>query len=636
MGLVGGAPAQAEMDGDAAAALFGRSPAISGMRLSPDGKKVSFLRAHAEGFPIAMVIDFETGKPKLVLSSDPKKNMFLRYCHWANNERLLCGYAGVAPFRGKPAGRSRLVAVDRDGKNPQVLAQRQQRGNLAMNQDEIVDLLPDEPDHIWIDFDEGRGEGVSRVDIVKNRLKTVERPQEHVWWYASDGRGEVRLRRRVERAWVDYQYRLRGESKWRLLHRERDDDPNRVYRPVGFGDDPNELYVIDRVDGRLSLVAEMLTEDPDAARVRRVVHTHPKADLDDVLTIGKRGRLVGVSYTTDRSYVEYFDPAVRAIHDRAAEELGSADLEIVDESWDRRFYLVFASTDVEPGTYYRYDAKTEELARITDTHDHLAGETLAPMAPIEFTSRDGVTVRGYLTRPSGSGDKALPLIVLPHGGPSARDRWGYDWLVQYFANQGFGVLQVNYRGLWGYGESWAGQGAYKEWRRVTQDIEDGVKSLVKAGGVDPTRVCAVGWSYGGYAALMSVLEHPDRYRCVVSIAGVTHPHRLYTDTSARSSARRFRREQIPRDPAEIKAGSALMRAEDLKVPVLLIHGDYDLNVPIDHSEDLEKKLRNAKTPVEFLEFEKADHFIERDYQRIEMLQRMTDFLDEHLARKPAS
>lgn len=625
--------ARAEMDGDAAAALFGRSPSISRMRLSPDGKKVSFLRAHAEGFPVAMVIDLETGKPKLVLSSDMKKNMFLQRCRWANNERLLCGYYGVTPHRGRSIARTRLVAVDRDGKNAVVLAQRQQRDNFATHQDAIVDLLPDEPNFIWIEFDEGRERGVSRVDIVKNRLKTVEPARVLVSGFRSDGRGEVRFRLNWNRSWIDYQYRLAGDSKWRLLYRDKSDDLTDIYWPVAFGEEPNELYLWDRVDGRRALVVEKLTEDADAPRERRVVFSHPQVDLDSVLRIGKTERVVGVRYSTDRSYLEYFDPAIRAIHDRVAEELGDGEIEIVDESWDRRFYLILASSDQEPGTYYRFDSQADELARITDTHTHLEDETLSPMVPIEFPSRDGVKIRGYLTRPAGREGQALPLIVLPHGGPTQRDRWGYDWLVQYFANQGFGVLQVNYRGSGGFGETWIGRGAFRDWRRVTQDIEDGVKSLEKAGVVDSSRICAVGWSFGGYAALMSALEHPDRYRCVVSIAAVTHPHRLYTNTSASSPARRYARSLVPRESDEIKASSALLRAAEMPVPVLLFHGERDLNAQVSHTRDLAKALEQKGKPVEFTEFEEADHYIERDFQRIEMLQRISDFLDEHLAPK---
>ena len=439
-----------------------------------------------------------------------------------------------------------------------------------------------------------------------------------------------------DRNWIDYDYRLTGDKKWYRLYRERSDDHTAMYAPAAFLAGTNQLLVWDAVDGRRALLRETLTDDPSQPREREVVFAHDEVDLSGLVTLGKHRRPVAVAYATDKGHVHYFDEAIDALHDRLVEELGDVSVSIVDESWDERFYLVWAGTDREPGTYYRYDRQSDALSRITDTHGHLDEIELARMEPIEYSTRDGETVRGYLTRPVGAGKGPFPLIVHPHGEPRARDVWGYDWFAQYFASIGYAVLHANYRGSDGFGAGWAGEGAYRGWRRAMEDIEDGVRHVVEQGVADPARVCAVGWSYGGYAALMSPLENPDRYRCAVSVAGVTHPHRLYTAAVGGSALRRYRRSQIPREGPVIQEGSALVRAAEMSVPVLLFHGDRDVNVPVDHSADLARALEKAGKPVDYVEFENADHFIERPVQRIDMLQRIADFLDEHLKKKPAN
>lgn len=630
--LAGAGTASAVMDLDTAASYFGKRSGVWGMRMSPDGSKMSFLRNHPEDFPIAMVIDLETGKANPVLASDPKKGMYVEPCQWATNSRLLCGYYGVWNFRGNPVASTRLVAVDADGGKPKVLAQRQQRENWAFHQDEIVALLPDDPKYIWLEFDEGRGEGVVRVDIEKNKLKTIVKPRETVWGYHADSRREeVRIRYNSNRTNLDLEYRLAGDRKWRKLHRYEADDLTDDYELAAFTSEPNEILVWDDVDGRRALLRETLGEDASAPRERSVVFAHPEVDVAGLASLGKYGRVVAVSYETDRRHLHYFDEVAKQVHERVAEEFGDVDVVLVDESWDRRYYLFLAHSDVNPGAYYRYDTKADQIARITNVRSWLEEDDLSPMEAVRFPSRDGKQIPGYLTTPTGTSGKNLPLIVYPHGGPWARDSWGFDWVPQFLAAQGYAVLQPNYRGSTGYGDGWVGEGALKEWKVVMQDIEDAVRHLVEKGVADPTRVCTVGWSFGGYAALMSPLENPGRYRCAVSIAGLTDPYRLYED--APPVRKKAFRKLVATKGDDVQRNSPLRRAEEMPVPVLLFHGDLDLNVPVDHGQDLAKALRRAEKTVEYVEYENADHFLERERQRIDMLQRIADFLDQHLKKK---
>ena len=419
---------RAELDVQSAAGLFGRLPAVWGARLSPDGEKFSFLRQHPDDFPVAMVVDLGLGKPNLFLASDPKKNMDLFGCEWANNDRLLCSYYGVHRTRGDFYTATRIVAVDADGKNAVVLAQRQQRKEAAYHQDHVISFLPADRESILLPVVEDYGQGVSRVDIYKNRLKVVERPRRSVWGYWADSNGDLRIRRDVDQEFSDLQYRVAGEKKWRRLKRVRPEDLHDHFQPIGFGDEADELFAWDAHEGKRSLFKLRLGEELD----RALVYAHPKFDLSGFVRLGKTLRPIGVTYVTDRTEIRYFDAAIKRIDDRLRSSLPGKSLSFISESWDKRYYLVHASSDVDPGAFYRYDATSGELQVITQSRPSLDDVDLANVEAIEFPAEDGVAVPGYLTLPAKSESNPPPLIVLPHGGPRARDVWGFDWLTQFF------------------------------------------------------------------------------------------------------------------------------------------------------------------------------------------------------------
>jgi dipeptidyl aminopeptidase/acylaminoacyl peptidase len=291
-----------------------------------------------------------------------------------------------------------------------------------------------------------------------------------------------------------------------------------------------------------------------------------------------------------------------------------------------------AGSDIQPGEYYRFDTKTGDLLRIAKSYPWLDGLALARMKSHSYEARDGAVIPGYLSFPPGEVAGPRPVVVLPHGGPRARDDWGYSWFAQFFASQGYLVLQANYRGSGGYGDAWAGAGAFREWERAISDIDDGLQSLIDKGIVDPTRVCIVGWSYGGYAALLSAAEFPKRYRCVVSIAGVSDPKKLLKDSYGHS--RKYVKSQIGWDFED--AGIPRRRAEEIQVPVLLVHGDMDVNVTIDHSKDMRKALQRAKREVELVTYEGTDHNIDFQRHRMDMLRRVGGFLNQHLKESSAA
>ncbi len=614
---------------DPTAVAFGTMPALWGVQISPDGSKIVLLKMHDQDLPVAIVFDFAGAKPRIVLASE-KDRFELEWCEWANDERLLCGYYAVHREASQMYPVTRLVAVNADGSDMNVLMQRKLEKIRTQFQDRVVDWLPDDREHVLIQKPDQRGSGVSRLDTYSGSLKTEARTRSYVRQWMTDGRGNLRLRFFIKNREYRWQYRLAGEKKWRLLHERKHTDIDTFYEPAGFGDDPNRLLVRKPHEGRLALWSEDLSNQADS----KVVFSHPEVDVDGALRLGKFRRMVAVGYSTDHDHLHFFDEGIERISGRLSSSFPGQEVRIVDESWDRRFHIVHVGSDQNPGAYYRFDAEKNQLAQIAPQYPKLDGVPLSPMQPMHYTARDGASIPGYLTLPFSAPEGGMPAVVLPHGGPESRDYWGYDWLAQFLSTRGYAVLQSNYRGSRGFGEDWSGEGGFRNWRTAIDDITDGARHLIEAGIADPKRLCIVGWSYGGYAALLSAAEEPTLYRCVVSIAGVTDLPKLIDDHRDFSGWRGVR-EFVGRHSDVLKRGSPARRAADFTAPVLLLHGDEDLNVLIGHSKKMAKALRKKKKDVEFIEYEDVEHGIRRNRYRIDMLDRIGAFLDRHTRSESA-
>jgi len=609
---------------DPVAVAFGTISALWGVRMSPDGSKLSYLQMHAQDLPIAVVLDTRSGNLHLAIASVEGK-FDVEWCDWANNERLLCGFTGIAHDAHVLYPVTRLVAVDADGSDMRVLLQRKLRDERTQFQDQIVDWLADDPKHVLVAMPSSRGFGVSRLDVYSGKTRPEIRDRDGIRGWLSDGRGTPRLRLYQSERKNKWSYRRAGESKWRVLHESEPTAQEIAYQPVGFGLDPNRLFVIKPHEGRLALWAE----DLGAERKSELVFAHPEVDVGGPLFLGKFGRMVAIGYSTDTPRLHFFDEDIERISEAISASYPEQVVNVLDESWDRGYYVVHIGSDRDPGAYYLLDTENRKLSRVSYQYPELKGRRLAPMKPIHYAARDGIEIPAYLTLPPEAPEVGLPAVILPHGGPTARDYWGFDWLAQFLAAKGYVVLQSNYRGSAGYGDAWVGDGAFRGWRLAIDDITDGAKYLVESGLADSERVCVVGWSYGGYAALLSAVEEPGRYRCVVSIAPVTDPW-MWVQEMRKFLQSRAVREFVGTDEEVIKVGSPLKRAREIRAPVLLFHGDEDINVSVDHSRKMAKALKRTKKSVDYVEYEEVEHQIARNDCRIDMLDRIGVFLDEHI------
>jgi len=581
---------------------------------------------------------------------DPER---LDRCTWVSDGRLVCtiyGVAKAADGSGDILPFSRVIALDSDGGNARMLSTRQNDNAEAVQLygGGVIDWLPGEDDHVLMERvyipdakvgsragSETRGLGVDRVNTANIRASRVEAPRDSAIDYISDGRGNIRVMatRRVQGATqmdsgvLSYFFRRKGARDWEPFG-TWDRTTREGFLPVAVDPDLDAAYGLQKLDGRMALYRVRL----DGTGQRELVLARPDVDVDGLIRVGRQNRVVGASYATDIRHAVYFDAEIKKI----VQALGKAIpdkpmLRIVDTSNDERRLLIWAGADNDPGVYYLFDRDRRELNTFLVSRPELEGVTLASVKPVSYPAADGTLVPAYLTLPPGSNGRNLPAIVLPHGGPSARDEWGFDWLSQYYAHQGYAVIQPNFRGSAGYGDAWFEQNGFQSWRTAIGDVSDAGRWLVKEGIADPSRLGIVGWSYGGYAALQSAVVNPDLFKAVVAIAPVTDLAALKLESRNWSNFRLVA-DFIGAGP-HIVEGSPAQNAEAIRASVLMFHGDLDRNVSIAQSELMARRLQRAGKQHRLVSFKGLDHYIEDSDARTTMLRESDAFLKQAFSQK---
>ena len=364
-------------------------------------------------------------------------------------------------------------------------------------------------------------------------------------------------------------------------------------------------------------------------------------DPEDLLFHPVTRRMIGASRLEDtgRRYI-FADEAAGLLWASIERTLPGVAPELVSWSDDLRTAVVYTNGPSDAGAYRLIDLDTRELRSVGHAYVDIAPEQVASVQPIQFKAADGLDLHGYLTTPPGQAGRNLPLVVLAHGGPASRDVMGFDWWSQALASRGYAVLQVNFRGSIGYGQTFMEAG-YGEWgRKMQTDLSDGVRHLAAQGLVDPERVCIVGASYGGYAALAGATLDRGVYRCAVSVAGVADLRDMVAYAAERGERRnnstvrywnRFMGGDGPGDRS-MDARSPARQAASADAPILLIHGRDDVVVPIAQSRTMAGALRRAGKPHEFIELNGEDHWLSRAETRTRMLTETVRFLE---ANNPA-
>ncbi|MBX9615835.1 MAG: S9 family peptidase [Caulobacteraceae bacterium] len=404
----------------------------------------------------------------------------------------------------------------------------------------------------------------------------------------------------------------------------------------GFGPEGDSVLVGVTENGR-DVMLELALAD-GARRERLELPGAPNHSLYD-----RQGRLLALGVGGDEVAWIYFEPKVEAAAAIMQQGLRGRRVSLVSlgESYDQIIaYSVGVETIGDSGTYYLYDAVARRVSVVGRAYPAVPNDQVGPVRRIRYVASDGLEIPGYLTVPSGLPVRALPLVVLPHGGPQSRDYSDFDWLAQALASRGYAVLQPNFRGSSGLGEAHL-QAGYGEWgRKMQTDLSDGVQYLAGEGLIDPDRVCIMGASYGGYAALAGVTLENGVYRCAVAVAAVTDLTSFLEGQVRQQGSGAESRNPVVRYWNRFMGGagsgdrrlderSPARRAADVTAPILLIHGRQDTVVPFSQSTTMERALEMAGKPVELIALENEDHNLSRAATRRQMLEATVAFLERH-------
>jgi len=634
---------------ETAGALFGVRETVQQIDISPDGQRVVYVTPGPGRSSLALVATLNGGgEPSPAFATNGKPDR-LDWCNFVTNDRVVCRISGVVNQAGVRIPFSRLLSVDIDGGNFAALGQQSSFYDTRLRQfdGDILDWLPDEDGAVLMAREyipEGRsgtrlarttdGLGVDRIDVRSKRATRIESAAKDADFFITDGRGNVRIKgfqpvrgatgQLADR--VNYHYRLPDSKDWKPFSVVTD---GKGLIPIAIEASSNSAYALQKLDGRYALYRVKLDGSVDTA----LVYKNDKVDVDNVVRIGRGAKVIGVTFAEEKRSVIYFDKT----YGNLATALGKAlpnlpKVGFVGSSADTNRLLIFAGSDADPGRYYVFDKSTRNLSEILLARPALEGVALSSVKPISYPASDGTAIPGYLTLPPGKADaRGLPAVILPHGGPSARDEWGFDWMAQFLAHRGYAVLQPNYRGSAGFGDEWLKENGFKSWRTSIGDVVDAARWLVAEGIADPDKVSIVGWSYGGCAALQAGVIEPQRFKAIVAIAPVTDLAQLKQEARDYTNAKLI--EEEIGSGAHIDEGSPQRNVDKLQAPVLMFHGDLDVNVNIAQARNMDAKLRAAGKDSTLVEYEGLEHSLVDSNVRAQMLDRIAAFLDANMNKQ---
>ena len=604
---------------------FAQLPFIEGPQLSPGGTKVAS-KVAVNGVQRLIVSSVAGGAKPVTIGLGEAD---LNWWRWVNDEWLVVGVGATVPVMGDEWYIRRAAGVRADGGKVQPLAWRE----AAQGADDVLWIADDGSPRILLAFqksifpsEEDFWPQVHEVDVSTGKLKRVAAPTRDVMsWYA-DAAGNVRMGVGFDDASRQARllYRDGGKGFFRTVARASMKADEELTVPALFLAEPGKALAFDAKDGHRALYELDLA----TMKLGKQVFAAPGYDVGGIVADATGTGLAGVHYTDERSQVRWFDPKLAAVQAEIDKAVGDRRASIISLSRDRSKMVVHVGGPRQAGSYYFFDTAYGSMRLLALANPLLKNARLAPVRTLRYAARDGLSIPAVLTLPEGRDAKNLPLILMPHGGPAARDAEDYDWWAQFLANRGYAVVQPNYRGSTGYGTAFEDAGKGQWGLRMQDDLNDAVAHLARAGIADPKRVCVVGGSYGGYAALRAAQRDGASYRCAVSFAGVSDLRHL-ARFDGRSLYGRSHKAYLQKQAPDFRSVSPIHHAAQFSAPVLLIHGKKDLRVPVAQSRGMAQRLRAAGKPVDYVELAQGDHFLSRQEDRLVFLKTLEAFLAKH-------
>ncbi|WP_293373692.1 S9 family peptidase [Nevskia sp.] len=629
------------------AADFASRPDYSRLQIAPDGRHVAVITEvdDQQGLLVIRLADKAViGRFTLGLGGA------IADYWWVGPMRLVVSGAIRYGSLDEPRPIGELIGVDADGGNRSYLfgyrapiGAIKSRGHGSRGVDlrrrlesaMVIDPLPDDPQHAVIAVQTYAGGGelgkasAVLLDVYSGARTTLKAaaiagPSS----FLTDQNGTVRfVVTRNRDAEVQTWVRRDERSDWQLLNTGELADVD--ISPLRFSANGRAYVSSNEKDGR-----DCLFEQDLASGDKRELSCDAVADLGNVVFSFDRREPIAAFYQPDKPRIQYLsEHPDRVLLEKIQNSFPGEIAVPISATRDGRQLILVVYSDRDPGRYFLFDRDSEKATFLLSAHAWADAKTMAERRPITYAARDGAPLHGYLTLPPGQPEKALPLVMLPHGGPfGLRDDWSWDQQAQWLAANGYAVLQVNFRGSGGYGRDHLEAGQ-QGWDTVMiDDLTDGTRWAIDQGIADPDRVAIFGASYGGYAALMSAVREPELYRCVVDYAGVSDLKAFSEDSDVADSqaGRNFIDRFIGSSSARLKAASPLTMIDRLKAPVFIVHGEEDVRVPFSQATALRKALDRRQHPYQWMAKKGEGHGFAKPENREEFLTRLVAFLDQHL------
>jgi len=619
---------------------FAELPPYADISLSPDGHQGVALRA-IHGTYHAVLLDFETGQSRVLMASDPE-NFLFNWCRFANPTRVVCsirsyivmkaGYIDSARIRGYRDGRTvatRLLAIDVDGRNQLQLIPKTKpraRGELewnSPNQDDVISWLPNDAKHILVQVarEDRVSPSVYKLNIYTNKIQRKKKflPSISRWYADHEGNIRFAIGRRNDLTPIAYSFEAKQRKSLDITRFEGINPPSML----GFAKDGKSVFMIANHNG--ANTRGLYRVDLSTAKVVETLAEHPTFDLTRYWRHDSTRQILYVGYNENGEHLTWLNKDIEQAVAQVRAKLGYPRFMNVLSATPNLSHLIvyFEGNGVKP-SYYRFTLADKSLIKLSSFKQG----PIVDFDYITYTARDGKEIPAYLALPGPRENGPYPTIIDPHGGPWSEDTGSYFFWNQYFLNRGYALLKPNFRGSTGYGDAFtqAGFGAWGE--QMQDDIIDGLDWMIDQKLTDPQRVCIHGGSYGGYVALVAAYKTPEKFNCAISFAGVSD----LTELKQKSYLFKFGRlaaARLPRGKLLLQ-NSPMENIAQIKIPILLVHGDVDRSAMVEQSRDFAAALTNAGIEHTYIEQANGDHFLSLQKHRLEYLQALDTFLSTHL------